>query len=264
LTCATYEVPPGFQLVSGGSTGPVDCTAWSASRAIGHATCGVERPSGRIIRLLSSEPIPSPRSPGLNLPQVRDVAWDSFRVFLDVRIGAQAVSFDEYEARRLAGQGAILQVGYGPIADSRWDAGRGFRGGHALFESIHATYDPLADGRAPGVFRHDGAVYDREVIKRAAGALVLGSSKLGVGKVWAAFTRDVIPDYRVRVPAGSFWAYHVPDAVAYRRRRSTGGFSGDCTPPRSYRWGTRTITLVRLTSGSRAGMYISATYAKEA
>lgn len=264
MTCPTYIVPPSFQ-IGASSTGPVDCTAHACSRSIGHATCGKKLPSGRSIRLLSNEPIPDPRSPGLNLPQVRDVAMDSYGVFLDVRIGAQALTWAQYEQRRLSGQGAILQVGYGPIADSRYDAGRGFRGNHAIFESLHATYDPLADGRAPGVFRHDGSVYDRNVIRKAAGQLLLGSTKLGEGKVWAAFTRDVVPDYFARVPAGTFWAYHVPGGtVAYRRQRVTGGFSGSCTPPRSYPWGDRTVTLVRMTSGSRTGMYISAAlYARE-
>jgi hypothetical protein len=264
MTCATHVADPSFQLQTGGITGPYDCTAHACSDAIDHATCGKKDPGGRAIRLLSSEPIPSPSSPGLNLPQVRDVAWDSYGVFLDVRIGAQALTFEAYEKRRRDGQGAILQLGYGPIADSRYDAGRGFRGNHAIFESAHATYDPLADGRAANVFRHDGSVYDRELIRRAAGQLVVGNSRLGEGRVWAAFTRDVIPDFLARVPAGTFWAYAIQDGeVAYRRERTTGGFSATCTPPRSYRWGMRTVTLVRLTSGSRAGMYISATYARE-
>lgn len=267
MSCATHVADPGFQLRSGGSTGPYDCTAWSASNAIDHATCGKKDPSGRTIRLLSTEPIPNPYSPGLNLPQVQQVARDDFGVYLDVRIGGRAVTWTEYERRRKAGQGAIIQVGYGPIADSRYDAGRGFRGNHALFESVHATYDPLADGRAPSVFLHDGSVYDRELIKRAAGMLDRGGgSRVGYGTVWAAFTRDVIPDYMARVPAGDFWAYWMEDGVIKTRRlRKTGGFSASCTPPRSYRWPAkgRTATLVRLTSGSRAGTYISANYSRE-
>jgi hypothetical protein len=271
--CATYVADPSFQ-IGAGSTGPYDCTAHSASDAIDHATCGAKDPGGRTIRLQSSEPIPDPRSPGLNLPQVADVARDHYGVYLDVHIGARKVAWTEYERRRLAGQGAIIQVDYGPIADSRFDAGRGFRGGHAMFETIHATYDPLADGRAAGVFKApaSGVVYDRAVMKQAAAKLVtrrddLGRAieRVGEGFVWAAFTRDVIPAYSVRVPAGEFWAYAVDgDDVKYRRRRTTGGFSAGCTPPRSYRWGGRTVTLVQLTTGSRAGRFISANYAQEA
>ena len=180
------------------------------------------------------------------------------------------MSWAEYEKRRTSGQGAIIQVNYGPIADSKYDAGRGFRGGHAMFESAHATYDPLADGRASGVFRHNGSVYDRDVIKRAAGGLIIASSSQGVvrvgnGFIWAAFTRDVIPAHRARLPAGDFWAYWiVKGAVKKRSRRNTGGFSAACTPPDSMPWGGhKSVTLVKLLSGSRAGMYISANYASE-
>jgi hypothetical protein len=270
MTCAAHIADPSFQLKpEAGWTGPYDCSAHSTSDAIDHATCGRKDPGGRTIRLLSSEPIPDPRSPGLNLNQVANVAQDDFGVYIDVRIGYRKVTFAEYEKMRLAGMGCLMQVGYGAIADSRYDAGRGFRGNHMMFESIHATYDPLADGRAAGVFRHDGSVYDRAVMKRAAGNLVIGSSgglplKAGFGNVWAGFTRDVIPDYRCQVPAGEFFAYAIKDgAVAYRRKRETGGFSASCTPPRSYVWpGHGTVTLVRLTSGSRIGRYISANWVK--
>jgi hypothetical protein len=273
MSCADHVADPSFQLLTGGVTGPVDCSAHSCSDAIDHATCGQRDPGGRAIRLASSEPIPDRRSPGLNLPQVADVARRVYGVYLDVHVGSRKVSWAEYERRRNAGQGAIIQVNYAPIADSRYDAGRGFRGGHAMFESIHATYDPLADGRAAGVFRHDGTVYDRGLMKRAAGALVIGQRadgspiRVGFGYVWAAFTRDVVPAFRASVPAGEFWAYAVDEAddvVKYRRRRATGGFSAACTPPRSYAWRGGSVTLVKLLTGSRAGRYISANYSKEA
>lgn len=268
MNCPTYEVPFGSQLKQGGSTGPYDCTAWAASRAIGHATCGATVPSGRTVRLMSNEPIPDPNSPGLNLPQVQAVAAD-FGVFLDVHVGYRKVTFAEYERRRKAGQGCIIQVSYGPIADSKYDAGRGFRGGHAIFESLHATVDSLADGRAAGVFRYDGTVYTRSVMENAAGSLVIGSAgpgpiRVGQGFVWAAFTRDVVPSYRASVPNGSYWAYQVSNGVVVLRAlRTTGGFSSESTPPKTYRWGARSVTLVRLLSGSHAGRYISANYAKE-
>jgi hypothetical protein len=268
MACANHVADPSFQ-IGAGATGGVDCTAHAASDAIDHATCGAKEPGGRTIRLKSSEPVPDPSSPGLNLSQVATVAKNSYGVSLDIRTGTRKVSWAEYEKRRTSGQGAIIQVNYGPIADSKYDAGRGFRGGHAMFESAHATYDPLADGRASGVFRHNGSVYDRDIIKKAAGSLIIASSSSGVvrvgnGFIWAAFTRDVIPAYHARVPAGDFWAYWmVGENVKTRRRRSTGGFSAACTPPESHQWGSRTVTLVKLLSGSRAGMFISANYADE-
>jgi len=269
MACATHVADASFQ-IGAGATGGVDCTAHSASNAIDHATCGAKDPGGRTIRLKSSEPVPDPNSPGLNLSQVATVAKNHYGVSLDIRIGSRKVPWAEYEKRRTSGQGAIIQVNYGPIADSKYDAGRGFRGGHAMFESAHATYDPLADGRASGVFRHNGSVYDRDIIKKAAGSLIIASSSQGVvrvgnGFIWAAFTRDVIPAYHARVPAGDFWAYWIVDGkVKKRSPRNTGGFSASCTPPDSMLWGGHnSVTLVKLLSGSRAGMYISARWASE-
>ena len=203
------------------------------------------------------------------MAQVATVAKNHYGVSLDIRIGSRKVPWAEYERRRMSGQGAIIQVGYGAIADSKYDAGRGFRGGHAMFESAHATYDPLADGRASGVFRHNGSVYDRDIIRKAAGSLIIASSsqgavRVGNGFIWAAFTRDVIPAYHARVPGPSFWAYSMSgDTVRSRQKRATGGFSASCTPPDVHRWGSRTVTLVKLLSGTRAGMFISANYADE-
>jgi hypothetical protein len=268
MACANHVADASFQ-IGAGATGGVDCTAHAASDAIDHATCGAKDPGGRTIRLKSSEPVPDPNSPGLNLNQVATVAKNHYGVSLDIRTGSRKVSWAEYERRRTGGQGAIIQVNYGPIADSKYDAGRGFRGGHAMFESAHATYDPLADGRASGVFRHNGSVYDRDIIKKAAGSLIIASSSQGVvrvgnGFIWAAFTRDVIPAYHARVPAGDYWAYWIVDGkVKKRSKRTTGGFSAPCTPPDSTPWGTRTVTLVKMLGGAKAGQYISANYSAE-
>lgn len=269
MSCPTYEPPFGSQLQSGGSTGPYDCTAWAASRAIAFATCGGKVPSGRTIRLLSSEPKPNPASPGLNLPQVAAVAQDDFGVHFDVHVGSRRVSFAEYERRRLAGQGCIIQLDYSPIASSRYDAGRGFTGGHAMFESHSTTIDSLADGRASGVWRYDGTVYPRDLMRRAAGLLQVGGGQtVPDGFVWAAFTKDVVPYYRASVPAGRVLLYEVTNGRIVRRvSQNTGGFSAFASPPRSYPDAAGlpgdSYYLSRLTSGSRAGWYLSAKYVRE-
>lgn len=192
--CPSYVAPPSFQLAStAGSTGPVDCTAHAAAVTIRSSTCGARTPSGRTIRLQSNEPVPDPASPGLNLDQVDAVAGH-YGVNLDVRIGYRSVTWAEYERRRKAGQPTIIQVRYAAIADSKYDAGRGFRGNHAIAETTHATYDPLADGRASGVFRFNGTIYTRAVIQTAAARLDIGGGRHPApGTVWAAFGPDVVP-----------------------------------------------------------------------
>jgi hypothetical protein len=55
--------------------GGVNCTACSAAMAIDRATLGAVYVTGGTIRARSNEPIPDPKSPGLNLPQVVNVAF---------------------------------------------------------------------------------------------------------------------------------------------------------------------------------------------
>jgi hypothetical protein len=265
--CPSYVADPSFQITQGGTTGPYDCTAHSASDAIDFATCGAKDPGGRTIRLLSSEPVPDPASPGLKLAQVAEVAIEHYGVYLDVRTGARAVTWDEYERRRKGGQGAIVQVSYAPIAATKYDAfGSTFFGGHAMFESVHATYDPGADGRRTGIWKFDGTVYPRELMKRSAGLLDIGTRSVGYGLVWAAFTRDVIPDFKASVPAGYYHRFYISNGrIVDRDRLRTGGFSADCSPPRLFWWPAagKSYRLVQLRGGAHKGQWIAASFAHE-
>lgn len=266
--CPTY-IPPGAtegasQIRNGGLTGPVDCMPWAASRAIADETCGRRVPTGRTIRLLSSEPVPDPRSPGLNLEQIRDVAWDNYGIWLVIR---KNVSWSVVESLREEGRGYVLAASYAPVADTKFDAGRGFRGNHAFYERT-ATYDPLADGRASGVWRYDGSLYYRETMKKAAGALDMGGGhRVGYGRAWIAVTKDLVPDFEVHVPAGEFWVYEL-GASGYiydRHLEKTGGFGASCTPPHIHhvhstargKFPVDAYTLTLVTSGSKSGKWIS-------
>lgn len=273
MTCNAYVADPSFQLQTGGVTGGSDCTAHAMSDLIDSATCGAKDPGGRTIRLQSDEPIPDPQSPGLNLVQVARVAQDHYGVRTEVRIGYNSIPWADYEKRRLAGQPTIIQVRYAAIADSKYDAGRGFRANHALAETTHATYDPLADGRAPGVFRFNGTVYTRSVIQTAAARLDIGGgAHPRPGTVWAAFGPDVTgvtPAYRVSIhpiPPASSRAY-TRFAVSAGRitgasRVSTGGFSADCHPPQAIRDTDGSYRmLVQLTSGAHSGTWVASGWA---
>ncbi len=272
-TCPTYEPPFGAQLQSGGATGSVDCMAWAGSRAIAFATCGSKVPSGRTIRLQSSEPRPDPMSPGLNIRQVADVARDHYNVHITVRASTLSqVTWSEYERRRNDGQGCIIAIGYSPIADSKYDAGRGFRGNHALFESHSTTIDSLADGRATGVWEYDGTVYTRSIIRAAAGKLDIGNRTVVDGYVWAGFTVDKVPDYRATVPKGTVLLYTVENnKIVKRWEETTGGFSADVSAPKSYTDNPSSLLpgtsyyLSKILSGSRQGDFLSASkYVREA
>lgn len=271
MNCPGYIVPPGFQLQSGGVSGPSDCTAWAARVVIATASCGAEVPSGRIIRLQSNEPIPDRNSPGLNLVQVADVAA-KYGVHFDVRIGFRSVTFAEYERRRLAGQPAIIQVRYAAIASSKYDAGGGFQGNHAIAETTHATYDSLADGRRPGIHKFDGTVYPRALIQTAAARLDIGGGNHPApGTVWAAFAPDVVPSYHVVIkpkPPAKFQAFGTwkvtNGVITSGKTRNTTGYDNPCSPPQWVRVpGDGLRQLVHIDKGSLTGLWVWAGWAKE-
>ena len=138
-----YRPSHANQIQAGGPTGPFDCTAWSAAFAIDRATLGGVKVTGRQVRLASSEPIPSPSSPGLNLQQVADVAA-KWHVDLNYRLG----SFIDVLAALAAFRGVILQGDYDQMGT--WSCQPSFKGDHAVFlNSLDTagtralTYDPL-------------------------------------------------------------------------------------------------------------------------
>jgi hypothetical protein len=264
-----YLVPPGYQLQDGGKTGPYDCTAWAASRLIAKVTNGVRVPYGQRIRALSSEPIPHPSSPGLNIPQVSDVAWDEYRVYFEQRVGSRALDWAEYEERRQGGSGMVIQLSYQPIAESKYDAGRGFVGGHAIFEDQHLTGDSLADGRAKGVYlwrAGNPILYPRSLIREAAGDLIIGYAegraiRAGNGKVWCAVGRDTAPRFRVRIPRGEGFNLFTVSAgriVKDERVRPPHRLVDEpCHPPRAFRY------FVKIASGRYAGAYVARHWSRE-
>ncbi len=256
------------QLSSGDPYGGVNCTAWTASYAIDFATSGGLQPTGTTIRKLSNEPRPDPDSPGLNLAQVDRVGTTRFGVDTDVRY---RYPWSEFVARINAGEGAHLQVWYGPIADSPFDGGRGFRSNHDLFVPPGwGVYDPLADGRAPGVYRFRGDKYPLTLLRTAAGKLNIGGEMyraLGAGLVYAGFVTQTPIAWHVSIRAGTYGVYTVVNGAITpggARTATTGGFSANCTAPRLYPWAGHTSqSLVLLTSGSHKGQYVRSTWARK-
>lgn len=277
--CAMPGYLPRFQkqLRSDDPYGGMNCTAYAAAMAGDFDTCGVTVLTGEQVRALSDEPHPDPASPGLNLAQV-DAALNHRGIDLEVRY---RLPWDDFARKINKGEGAILQIDYGPIADSRFDAGRGFRGGHAMFVPPGwGVMDPLADGRALNVYQYQGEPYPHELLKRAAGELVLSQEsghkiRLGYGSVYAAFTRDRRSTWTWEIDPAP--GQHIVEFVIWRAdeanrtctpvrtQRSRGTEPRQCTPPRLYR-STRdgsSRSLVRLLAGAYAGHYVHSRYATE-
>lgn len=258
------DIVPRFQpqLNSTDPQGGRSCTAYSAAMLIDLATCGRVIPTGKRVRELTGD-----TSGGINLGQVDYVAREYFDVDFDTRYRYPWADF----VRRIErGEPAILQGWYAPIADSRFDAGRGFRGNHAmLVPPDWAVPDTLADGRAPGVYLYKREPYPKALLRDFAGRLNIGGStyrRLGDGYVYAAFARDITATWEATLPAARYFVYTVAGGEIKSReaRVRTSIATVPCGPPRSYPWpGHTRKSLVKVTKGALLGKYVSSTYAKE-
>lgn len=246
-----------YQQLDEPRTGRYDCTAYAAAIVTDAHTGGKTRVTGRQVRLASSEPVPDPKSPGLNLPQV-DAAVRSLtsgRVDLDTRL---ALPRAEAQSLIVDGRWAIVQVKRSVLVNRGFLSG--FRGAHAL--TVHALDVPvLGDPLVPYYVRCSwDALWD------AADALI------GLpGRANVSLTRDLTPDYRWTCRPNpphdrrAFGRFRLEDGRIVRRdMASTAGMSVRCTAPRFYPWpGHVGRSLVRITEGSRKGWWVDARFAEE-
>jgi hypothetical protein len=65
-----YNPRHQYQLLSSDPYGKYNCAAYATAMALDGATLGGLRVTGKLIRHISTEPIPDPNSPGLNLKQM--------------------------------------------------------------------------------------------------------------------------------------------------------------------------------------------------
>lgn len=247
---------PTFQAqnpaISGYSLGWSSCTAYSAAMAGDFDTLGAKRPTGKQVRVLTGD-----TTGGLNLSQVDEALLKGWAIDLQT---VYFMPWADFAKKIGAGCGAILQGGYAPIADSRFDAGRGFRGNHAIFVAPGwVGMDPLADGRANGVYKYHGEAYPKALLLDFASKLELGhGARLGTGQVYASFTRDNVHTWHVGFD-GPFWIYTVANGVITGRKpkQFRGPTGAPCSAPRLYPWpGHGSRSLVKVTAGLLAGQYV--------
>lgn len=124
-----YRAPHLRQLVSSDPYGKYNCSAVCLARATDAATLGGVKVTGRLVRELSSEPVPDPSSPGLNIGQLVAVSR-KLRVPIVDRTGW---SWSELVAVLDAvgpGRRVIAQLDYESLGADRCQAGGDF--GHAM------------------------------------------------------------------------------------------------------------------------------------
>ena len=108
--------------------GGVNCAAYSAAMAIDRATMGGTVVTGKQVRAASNEPVPDPQSPGLNIPQLVNVAF-GWHVELVNRTGAPWTSL--LTALR-EHRGVILAGDYDQIP-AQYSGQVSFKGDHGVY-----------------------------------------------------------------------------------------------------------------------------------
>lgn len=239
--------------ISGYYLGWSSCTAFAAAMAGDFDTLGAVHPTGGQVRGLTGD-----HTGGLNLAQVDAALLLGWNVNVAT---VYRLPWAEFAKKINAGCGAILQGGYDAIRGTRFDAGGGFRGNHAVFVAPGwVGMDPLADGRRAGIYKYHGEAYPQAMLEDFAGKLDLGSGNLlGRGLVYAAFTRDNVHTYRLAFPGGAFWVYTVANGVITGRhsKKFSGPTGAPCSAPRVMSWpGHGSRSVVQMTAGALKGQWV--------
>lgn len=251
------------QLNAADPYGGLSCTAYSTAMQIDAATLGAKTPTGQQVRAQTGD-----YSGGLNLAEA-DAAAQHWGVDLDVRYRYPWSDF--WHRATTLKQPWQLQGGYSPIAQSRYDAGGGFKGNHDIAGVTDIALDPLADGRRQGIYRYKGEAYPEDLLRRFAGALNVGGRSLGDGLVYAAFVVPAKPwTATVRPIHGTttreYTRFFVSSGqVTGHERRRTKGFQAECTKPTLVLTpsGDAKVSLVRITEGGYSGFWISSKWADQ-
>lgn len=172
------------QLTAGDPHGGVNCSAYSLAMGIDAVSLGAVYVTGREVRAYSSEPVPDPHSPGLNLRQLVEVS----RLFRVVFMDYTGNSFVYMSARVAAGYPVVLQGDSGAFLPKYQS--NPFDGPHAVLITEASgrhllVWNPLNKGPV--------AVPKTVVAKYAAGLAV------GPGKIRFAGATHKMPDLGVVV-----------------------------------------------------------------
>ena len=252
-------VYPTFQpqnpAINGYSLGWASCTAYSGAMAASFDKQVKQAMTGEALRRRTGDTIG-----GLTLAQIDAALISGWNINLTTYYRLPWAQFAKLVG---SGMGAVLQGLYAPIADSRFDAGRGFRGNHAIFVPPNwAVMDPLADGRYGQAYKYANEPYPLDLLRKFAGRLDLDPGSiyrpLGDGYVYAALTKDRVNTYKLHAGPGEFWVYQIgPDARITGRvaRKFSSEVTLSCGIPKSYPWpGHANRTLVRV-STVRSNLY---------
>lgn len=264
----TPDIRDYQQLDNGDPWGNVDCTAWCGAILVDAHTSGAIKTTGAAVRRHSGEVPPDPRSPGLNLPQVDTAVLDitNGKVNLDTKVQNEALSRNEAMARIIDGRWGTYQINRAIFVNRGFATG--FSGGHAVTVH-HRPIDNLpviGDSLVPHYY-----VVSWDALGDAAESF---TSRFEPGAIYAQFTRDLTPDYRINIKpkppakAVSFdqFVLNAKGHIARRIPHTTRGINKPCTVPT---WHDSDISgvpgrkLVQFKTARGTLMWVDARYAYE-
>lgn len=208
----------------------LNCTCAAGAMLASRATMHAKNPTGAAVRRETGD-----TTGGTTLRQVQAALLRGWDVEVDVELG---VSFSMLDQRLHAGQGAILQGWEAVTRGTEWQASETFSGNHAWYVNHgrgwsqradglwiaeeYFVYDPLADGRRPAIATAPFWI-PRAVVMQWAGRLDVSDPAepyvpLGIGKVYAGFSKDTEPHVHLRDGATKI-ADPFPDRLVVRHPR---------------------------------------------
>lgn len=180
----------------------LNCTCAVGAMALDRTTLGGKRSTGAVIRQATGD-----TKGGTTQRQVADAIFNKWSVMLQVNtpfpIDQAWKYLDEGQGIMLAGQASATR-------GTKWQADENFGGNHQWFDNErrknsqvaggyeHLIFDPLADGRRPGIAKSPFWIpeaYVHQFTSRLNVAANPASNyvALGLNQVYAAFTRDTEP-----------------------------------------------------------------------
>lgn len=193
---------------------------------------------------------------GTRASQNIDAAQRCWGVVLDGRV----MDFEEtWRLGQRVDYAISFSISYAVVSGTQFDGSPGFRGYHQVILSGGKVYDPLADGRRPGIPAGPQR-WPKDLLRRAAGryaAIGLGRAAVVVASEPAIKPRR----YSVLFEPGAIFVY-ADSGLKWTRDQDAGvskRTSAPSSPPFNVAWGSGRKRLVTIMAGRFAGKSVEPT-----
>lgn len=244
-----FTFKPQNPELGGGWLGWSNCLAACGAMMVAFETGGSKSPTPAEFRAECVEPNGRRDTTGGIMPSQVLKAAKEFGVTLD----ATVLPFEEaWTMSNRADRALEIQIVYSVIAPTIYDGSPGFTGNHAIIRTGGQVYDPLADGRKPGIPKAPDN-WPKDLLRRAAGKY----ANLGVGRAGVIIAKApaIRPTrYSVAFEPGAFWLYGLDGSRV--RKEFSKSTSAPCSAPFTIRWNDGLKRLVQITEGALKGGHV--------